>query len=95
MGEPNIYCPLCCNDTFDSKQALFEHLFNISSNLICPVCTERFATLELLVAHLKRDYCTLINPDQTTVIFEDNSQIETNDSSLEKTNLKQDLNNGK
>ncbi|CAH0725691.1 unnamed protein product, partial [Brenthis ino] len=92
MGEPNIYCPLCCNDTFDSKQALFEHLFSISSNLICPVCTERFTTLEQLVAHLKRDYCTLINP-QTSVIFEDNSQIETNESSLEKTNLKLDLNN--
>lgn len=90
-----FYCPLCCNNTFESKQALYDHLFNISSNLACSLCTKNFSTLEQLIDHLKSDNCEVINPDQTTVIFEEHLQNETNESSLDNTTLKLELHNGK
>lgn len=95
MGEPILYCPLCCNDTFESKQALYDHLFNISSNLVCSLCTKRFSTLEQLVDHLKSDNCKLINTPETNTTFEESSQNETNESSLNNTSVKLELHNGK
>nr|XP_026495832.1 zinc finger protein 2-like isoform X1 [Vanessa tameamea] len=91
MGDLVLYCPLCCNATFDSKQSLIEHISIISSNLVCPLCTNRFSSIDHFTDHLKLDNCELVNQVQT-IIFETNTQIESNENSLENTKLKLESN---
>ncbi|CAH2093006.1 unnamed protein product [Euphydryas editha] len=90
MGDPVLYCPLCCNATFDSKQSLIEHISIITSNLICPLCSSRLSSVEQLTDHLKLDNCELTTPVHT-IIFESNTQIENNEHALDNSNLKLEL----
>ncbi|XP_028177164.1 zinc finger protein 595-like [Ostrinia nubilalis] len=57
MGDMSLKCPLCCNQTFDSKLSLVEHLANILSNLTCPICENRWSSLAHLIEHLNLDDC--------------------------------------
>lgn len=90
MGDQVLYCPLCCNATFESKQSLIEHISIITSNLVCPLCTTRLSSVEQLTDHLKHDDCELTNPVQT-IIFDTNTQIEKNENALDNSNLKLEL----
>ncbi|XP_054268569.1 uncharacterized protein LOC128990275 isoform X2 [Macrosteles quadrilineatus] len=49
-----IHCPLCCDQPFDDQDALFHHLRSLRNNLFCPICSERFSSLDLLIKHLSR-----------------------------------------
>lgn len=49
-----VHCPLCCDQPFEDQQALFFHLRGLRNNLYCPICSERFTTLELLINHLSK-----------------------------------------
>lgn len=60
-------CPLCCDRTFTSKISLVEHLSNILSNLICPVCKNKWSSLAHLIEHLNLDDC---QPDNTVQSFD-------------------------
>ncbi|XP_069361291.1 zinc finger protein ZFP2-like isoform X1 [Maniola hyperantus] len=68
-------CPLCCSNTFDSKQSLLEHLIHISLNIVCTVCNRSFSSLELLTEHLKADNCDALNPDENVTLGNDLSNI--------------------
>ncbi|XP_068618007.1 zinc finger protein 271-like isoform X2 [Battus philenor] len=61
MGDTTIICPLCCKETFNSKHSLIEHLANILSNLICPICKDKWSTLVHLIEHLSLDNCHQTN----------------------------------
>ncbi|KAG8258710.1 hypothetical protein J6590_025876 [Homalodisca vitripennis] len=49
-----VYCPLCCDQPFEDQQTLFFHLRGLRNNLFCPICSERFSSLEYLIGHLGR-----------------------------------------
>lgn len=61
MGDVIIHCPLCCNHTFNSKHHLIEHLTNVLSNVICPICDDKLETLDHLKEHLTLDECQEVN----------------------------------
>ncbi|XP_052743322.1 zinc finger protein 62 [Bicyclus anynana] len=76
MEVPLLYtCPLCCNNTFNSKEALAEHLIQISLNIACSICNETFASLELLTEHLKTDNCEGLSQDEDVVLENDLNNI--------------------
>lgn len=45
-------CPLCCNESFTSHDALKYHLLSIVDNLLCPVCGQRYEKLHELAEHI-------------------------------------------
>lgn len=50
-----LVCPLCCNETFASRETLKHHLLGVISNLRCPSCDEVFANVQDLTQHLDKD----------------------------------------
>lgn len=73
MGDLSLKCPLCCNQTFDSKLSLIEHLANILTNLTCPICDNKWSSLAHLIEHLNLDDCqSQHNPIKTFDETEDN-----------------------
>lgn len=53
MGE--LVCPLCCKETFSSRETLKHHLLGAISNLHCPSCDKLFANVQDLAQHLDKD----------------------------------------
>ncbi|CAG4956648.1 unnamed protein product [Parnassius apollo] len=64
MGDVMLRCPLCCKETFNSKHKLTEHLANVLSNLVCPICDDKWSTLVHLIEHLSLDNCQQVKPNQ-------------------------------
>ncbi|KPI96948.1 Zinc finger protein 595 [Papilio xuthus] len=87
MGDLIIHCPLCCNQTFNSKNDLIEHITNVLSNLTCPICQDKLETLDHLKTHLTHDECQEVNLEGNTcekdVIYykhEENVEIDGQDN---------------
>lgn len=70
--EDLFKCPICCNETFDSKETLLQHISDILENLYCPVCKNKWSTLEHLIKHLTLDNCQ--KEESSTIIFESDLQ---------------------
>ncbi|CAK1555666.1 unnamed protein product [Leptosia nina] len=46
-------CPLCCCNTFSSKELLLDHLTSLTNNLSCPICKAGISSIDDLLLHLK------------------------------------------
>ncbi|XP_059052621.1 zinc finger protein 624-like [Achroia grisella] len=57
MEDLLMKCPLCCDKKFSSRLLLAEHLSNIISNLICPICKNKWSSIAHLIEHLNLDDC--------------------------------------
>ncbi|VVD01886.1 unnamed protein product, partial [Leptidea sinapis] len=61
MEVQGFPCPLCCDETFESKQSLTDHLHSINSNIVCPLCKGCVFSLENLIVHLNSSNCSSDN----------------------------------
>lgn len=94
MGDVTLKCPLCCNDTFTSRELLVEHLGNTIANLFCPICNSKCTSVLHLIEHVSHDNCTQVQTVQVqlqpnpirTIIPKGATQNETN-GQLKDSNL--------
>lgn len=65
MDTSLLRCPLCCEETFPSHDALKYHILSLTENLLCPACDKRFYNLYDLTDHLGRE-CNEQNMDSVS-----------------------------
>lgn len=57
MGDMKYGCPLCCKESFNTRQELVAHIANILENLSCPICNNKWSSVVHLLEHLSLDNC--------------------------------------
>lgn len=93
MGDLTLKCPLCCNETFSSRELLVQHLGSTIGNLFCPICNSKWPSVVQLIEHLSHESClqaqmVQLQPNQLrTIVLEETSQHESNELQLSNSNL--------
>ncbi|CAB3234134.1 unnamed protein product [Arctia plantaginis] len=90
MGGLQLDCPLCCDKSFDSKDALLEHLVDVTNNLFCPICNSKWSSLEGLTEHLTVNDCQSEQNDgiQNIVIYEQSMDNIDNSEDIKDSDVK-------
>lgn len=83
MGDLTLMCPLCCNNIYNSKESLLEHISTIIPNLFCPVCNIKVSSIEHLSEHLTLDNCLPNDTLQATIVFENTEYESENSTQIE------------
>ncbi|XP_044759415.1 zinc finger protein 2-like [Coccinella septempunctata] len=74
MDNQFFKCPLCCNESFDSPQALKTHILDVLSRLVCPICEENVNGLQNFEQHLQD--CRTEENSETNSLCETDIKIE-------------------
>lgn len=90
MSDLQLDCPLCCDKSFDSKDALLEHLVDVTNNLFCPICNSKWSSLEGLTEHLTVYNCQSVQNEsvQNIVIYEQSMDNIDNSTDLKDSDIK-------
>ncbi|CAG9864218.1 unnamed protein product [Phyllotreta striolata] len=81
MGTDALPCPLCCNESFSSRESLKEHIIDILNNLVCETCDTRFESVYNFVDHLETPCETSIKHE---ILSQENGSVQENGESNEQ-----------